>query len=230
MTLTATCSHDRTLPGALEPTHAGGPLTRCVECRKRRQREARRRLTYAHPCRHCGVKLRIGSSWAFCSTSCQHSHKPTRMAPVDNTLRILDLARQLEHARVGARGDQGRDQEAGELTMTKRVSTGDLSGERVAKRILFLAYEPSAVVGLGILQARSRVGEDEIADHVEGGWINADYVRGRMVKLWGFRYGPDWIEFDDEATPRPDYQSWAWKYPTNEALVLAAIKSLEQPK
>lgn len=110
----------------------------------------------------------------------------------------------------------------------KTISTGSLSGERVAKRIVFLAYEPSAVVGLGVLQARSGVTEESLGACIWKDQVDADYIAGRMVKLWGMSFGPNSITFNDELVPRADYQSWCWKYPTYEALVMAAIESLQE--
>lgn len=112
----------------------------------------------------------------------------------------------------------------------KTISTGALSGERVAKRIVFLAYSASLPMGLGWLHERSGVPEEETSACVSGGFIDADYVHGRMVKLRGLAFGPNSVTFNDELEPRCDYQSWCGTYPTYEALVKAAIESFEDVK
>lgn len=66
--------------------------------------------------------------------------------------------------------------------------------ERLAKRIFFLAYNASSVMGMGVLQARDSVSEDDVWRHIVGdrfqskaGSPYADYVYGRMMKV-GFEY------------------------------------------
>lgn len=111
-----------------------------------------------------------------------------------------------------------------------------LTGELVAKRILFLAYEASSPMGMGFLHYKpDGVSEDQLWQEQRGGFrpcnvggqdIYADYAHGRMMKLWGFSFTADSVTFDDERVPQSDYQSWCGRYPTNEALVTAAIESL----
>lgn len=106
----------------------------------------------------------------------------------------------------------------------KKISTGNVSGANAALQLVRLAYEASSPMGLGWLH-EGRV-KPNFDLHVRDGSISADYIAGRMVKLWGFSYGDDYIEFDDQRAPRADYQSWCRSYPTNESLAVAAINSL----
>lgn len=117
----------------------------------------------------------------------------------------------------------------------KTVDTSPLSGADVAKRLLFLAYQASGARGLGFLHLTDKVTEEELWSQQRQGDIakcrvSADYLYGRMVKLWDFSFGPTSVTFDDQQTPRGDYQSWCGTYPTNESLVLAAIESLKVSK
>lgn len=110
------------------------------------------------------------------------------------------------------------------------INTLPLSGEQVAKLVLFLAYQASGARGLGVLHdvPNGTLEEDHLWRGQEGDEIHADYVAGRMVKLWGFQFDASSITFDDKQTPRADYQSWCGTYPTNAALVEAAIASLRE--
>lgn len=114
-----------------------------------------------------------------------------------------------------------------------------LTGLAVARRLLFLAYEASRVVGRGRLQARPDQTEEDVWKQNErgdggikfrpdpAGEVHADYVFGRMLKL-SFKYGDDFIDIGDQA-PHPEYQSWVQQYPTYQALAQAAIDALLQP-
>lgn len=117
------------------------------------------------------------------------------------------------------------------------VTSSSLTGEQIAKRYFFLAYKASNVGGLGILQARENVEEDDIWKNVTRagdypGNSNrneciapyADYVFGRMMKV-GCKVLENGIEVR-EGSGRLDYQSWAFKYPTFKDLAIAAVKSL----
>lgn len=114
--------------------------------------------------------------------------------------------------------------------------------EAVVKKAFFLAYQAcGSPMGMGILQARGGVSEDDVwanvreardygpgADKIMGsnkpGKAYGDYVFGKMMKL-----GIDW---DDKGLtvigqdPRPDYQSWCRKYRTYKDLIEAAIKEI----
>jgi hypothetical protein len=96
--------------------------------------------------------------------------------------------------------------------------------EEVKKRALLLAYRASAPMGLGFLHYKPNNAEDEKAllDSVRPGDLHADYVSGRMVKLY-IRQKGNTLTVADYA-PRSDYQSWAGTYPTYTALIEAARK------
>lgn len=117
--------------------------------------------------------------------------------------------------------------------------------ERLARRIGYLAYQASQVVGMGALHARDGATEEEFWSALRGevnvkaevfsnvapmpeanptGSVYCDYVMGRMMKL-----SIAWNESGvttSTSQPRPDYQSWCRKYPTYDALEQAAIASL----
>lgn len=116
----------------------------------------------------------------------------------------------------------------------------------VVKRAFFLAYNAcGGTSGMGMLQARSNVTEDQVWKNVcthgdyPGGVLNGmadaskgdaygDYVFGRMMKL-GIQFDPSagTIEISDSA-PRADYQGWSGrKYPSYKALVDAAAAEIE---
>ncbi len=107
----------------------------------------------------------------------------------------------------------------------------------LVKRMMFLAYQASQIVGMGILQARNGVTEEEVWCNINNAGdyqgadpgkrpdhYRADYVFGRMMKLY--------IKVEDEnvilhdGTPRSDYQSWCVKYSTYASLAEAALASL----
>lgn len=120
-----------------------------------------------------------------------------------------------------------------------------MSGEKIAKRAFFLAYEAcGGPTGLGFLRAVKDATEDDIwknvtnaGDYPHGrlpseraqqalqrGEAYGDYVFGRMMKLV--------IQWDDKNmtlgdNPRPDYQAWCRKY-TPETLIISAIDSLDE--
>lgn len=104
--------------------------------------------------------------------------------------------------------------------------------EAVARRAFYLAYGAAHAAGMGFLQAREGVTEDQVwqnvrtrADYVptepKPGEAHADYVFGRMMKL-SIRWDETTITVND-STPRYDYQSWCGKYPTYESLIQSAI-------
>lgn len=109
-----------------------------------------------------------------------------------------------------------------------------LGGLSVARRAMFLAYEASTLVGMGHLQARFGVTEADVSaampldnygpNGYTGYTLYADYLFGRMMKL-AIHFNDRTIV--DECRPLSlDYQSWARVYPTFDALIAAAIKSL----
>lgn len=97
----------------------------------------------------------------------------------------------------------------------------------VAKRAFFLAYESSSAMGLGFIQARSNVTEDDVWTAINSRNDNnpyADYTFGRMMKL-SINFNDTFVSVPD-SQPRGDYQSWCRKYQSYESLIEAAVKSL----
>ena len=102
----------------------------------------------------------------------------------------------------------------------------------VAKEALWLAFQAAGgPSGMGFLQDRKGVGSNEVWERAfnEGDYsgrrsqgldLNADYVFGRMLKLYINRT-PTTIYVPDDA-PRRDYQSWCGQYKTYAALFDAA--------
>lgn len=108
---------------------------------------------------------------------------------------------------------------------------------RLAKRILWLAYEASVPMGAGQYHYREGLTEEEVwgrcplvPDRVKPQTcISADYLVGRMMKLY-FTYSGGIDQGNvtiDSPGPRQDYQSWCTTYKTYEALVEAAQVSLK---
>lgn len=105
---------------------------------------------------------------------------------------------------------------------------------KIAKRMCWLAWQASQVMGMGVLQNRSMT-EDQVWSAATGGpggdypiphgsvsEVNADYVAGRMMKL-RLKLSYEGVTVSD-APPRSDYQSWCKTYPTYDALIVAALK------
>jgi hypothetical protein len=108
------------------------------------------------------------------------------------------------------------------------------------KRIFYLAYQASSVVGKGILQEQHGATEEDVWQNIltagdypgnhhlrrqEQGMYDADYVFGRMMKLY-IKVTDDGIELPDKE-PKRMYQAWCVTYPTYQALLDAAKASLE---
>ncbi len=98
----------------------------------------------------------------------------------------------------------------------------------VAKEAMWLAYQASRPMGLGVLhekggEPREAVIEATFPANSDSG--HADYVFGRMMKTY-FNVTHGIITCGDNV--RGDYQSWAGKYPTSAALIDAAERSLQQ--
>ena len=108
---------------------------------------------------------------------------------------------------------------------TSRGVAGTPTNEQIVKRALFLAYQASRVVGMGILSAQDGVTEEMLWEPQRLGWANADYAYGRMMKF-SLRYNDKSIE-PREGALRSDYQSWCREYPTYQALLDAARQSLQ---
>lgn len=106
----------------------------------------------------------------------------------------------------------------------------------VVKEMFWLAYQASFVVGMGLLQKRNDVTKEQVFDNLVNSadyprrhnfakdYYYADYVFGRMMKL-GLTVEEGAISIKIEDVD-PEYQSWGQKYPTYEALFLAANKNI----
>lgn len=106
----------------------------------------------------------------------------------------------------------------------------------VAKEAMWLAYQASGAVGLGVLHERggeerakviehtARAQSDYAKEHKLPEEVSADYCFGRMMKII-LRCKDGTLSCSD-GEPRGDYQSWAGKYPTYAALIDTAEKSL----
>ncbi len=106
----------------------------------------------------------------------------------------------------------------------------------VAARMVWLAFQASSAQGMGFIHAGTAANaiEDDVLSCALGQTypdgsvcINADYVFGRMMKLY-FWFNEGHITLN----PRPldvEYQSWCRTYPTFEDLRIAAIDSLKLP-
>lgn len=102
------------------------------------------------------------------------------------------------------------------------------TGEAVARRMLWLAYEASVPVGMGFLHYTTKATEDDVfkaAYNSHRQEVSADYVFGRMIKLV-IRFTDNMVDIP-ESRPRIDYQSWCRQYPTHDDLLLATLESLD---
>ena len=106
------------------------------------------------------------------------------------------------------------------------------------KKVAALAINASGGFGMGMLHYKPKEYKPEEIDlnfdqfgskfGKKEGSVNIDYYEGRMVKLYIRRISPDdWAITQPEweirdGDPRPDYQSWAGKYPTYASFLTAA--------
>lgn len=128
------------------------------------------------------------------------------------------------------------------MKLTIELNDAGITGEVLAKRMFKLAWDACGrAVGMGVLQDRGPdVSEDAVwecangkhdypmREAAQGGKANSDYVFGRMMKLW-FNYGLDFVASEHgtaEYPYRPDYQGFAYRYPTFFSLATAAAVSL----
>lgn len=125
--------------------------------------------------------------------------------------------------------------------MKIKLKTED-DAKAVVKRAFFLAYNACGrALGMGLLQARPNVTEDELYDAIIGNHdytfpgcdptkqdetdLYADYVFGRMMKLGIQRNGCE-VEIPDRDEYDPEYHDFAHKYPNATELLTAAVKDL----
>lgn len=108
--------------------------------------------------------------------------------------------------------------------------------EKLAKKILFMAWQASHVVGMGALQDRGPgLSEDQIWEAASGGrdyggnrptkskQVYADYLFGRMMKL-SITWADEEVSLNDNWCR--DYQSFCGKYPKPCDLFAAAESSM----
>lgn len=112
----------------------------------------------------------------------------------------------------------------------------------LVKRVVFLAWKACGnSSGMGFLQDRGpdqtedQIWESACNKHDYGGFggiptslsvgfINCDYVQGRMMKLY-INWGKGTVTLPG-SKPTFDYQSWCCVYPTYNNLLQSAVNSL----
>lgn len=117
------------------------------------------------------------------------------------------------------------------------VKVEGVSGQELAKRFFWLAYQASSVFGMGAMQAVDNATEESVWDRIdnsgdymfrrhspESGEVYADYCFGRMMKF-GLKYRDDSVEVNERTALDPEYQSWCHTYKTVEALMDAVRSS-----
>jgi len=106
----------------------------------------------------------------------------------------------------------------------ERTYPNEAQALNVAHEAMWLAY---SAAGLGFLHDRPGITRDQvIAATFREGEGYADYCFGRMMKT-SIRAAGSTVRTDG-GKPRGAYQSWAYAYPTYEALLDAAEASLAQ--
>jgi hypothetical protein len=105
--------------------------------------------------------------------------------------------------------------------------------EEQIKKAAALAINMSTPLGMGFMHYRPKDYKPEEIDLTfdqfgnkfgkTAGSVCIDYYEGRMVKLYITGLGADiWEIPEGLGPPRPNYQSWAVKYPTYADLLKAA--------
>jgi hypothetical protein len=91
------------------------------------------------------------------------------------------------------------------------------------KQIIFNAIEASKpwTKSLGVSMSIEPLSITPERIKLNKSHLQFDYVYGRCVKLYIYQVENNCYEI--EGTPTPDYQTWAFKYPTNEALIKSVI-------
>lgn len=118
--------------------------------------------------------------------------------------------------------------------MEKREYKSAEQALAVAKEAMWLAWQAAGgAQGMGVFRNNPGAGKDDVwknaynqedysMRHGDASSVNADYVFGRMLKLY-FRMNGATLEFRDDK-PRGDYQSWCYVYKTYAELFDAAEK------
>lgn len=105
---------------------------------------------------------------------------------------------------------------------------------KVAKKAIYLAWQAcGGPSGYGVFQDRGEQDEEAVWDqafnmkdyrgrnNIPAGYVNADYVFGRMMKL-RFSLAGDTLKEISDSTPLGDYQGWCYVYPSYAKLFDAA--------
>lgn len=114
----------------------------------------------------------------------------------------------------------------------------------IVKEMLWLAWKAcGSPFGMGILQDKPTATKEDIWNNANtmgdypirhspnivdnaSGFVRADYVFGRMMKL-NISISPNTVKLPD-ARPKPDYQAWCSTYWSYQDLYAAAVKNLEE--
>ena len=100
-------------------------------------------------------------------------------------------------------------------------------GQRLARKIVWLAYQASAPVGLGRLYMRDDLTENDMRFPSRGGMEVFDYEYGRMMKTEVRLSEDDEVSVMCSDPPNVLYQSWSTTYRTVAALVDAATAAVD---
>jgi hypothetical protein len=88
------------------------------------------------------------------------------------------------------------------------------------------AVNAATAAGMGILHYDSahKFTKEDFLHNIErfGGYLDLDYVEGRMVKLYIHPSSPKGYYECREDDPKPDYQSWCHTYHTYADLLKSA--------
>lgn len=122
----------------------------------------------------------------------------------------------------------------------KRTYESAEQATEVCKEALWLAWiAAGGPQGSGFLQNKPSASKQDVWNNACArgdyeakpreftGHVDADYVFGRMLKLYFDMPDAKSIEVPDHA-PRGDYQSWCGKYPTYAALFDVAEQAIKQ--
>jgi hypothetical protein len=110
-----------------------------------------------------------------------------------------------------------------------------MDAKKIAVEMMYLAYRGSVPMGMGFLQFKQdsdvdrEMIESMLVDDGKTWSISADYLKGRMVKLYIFGH-----EGDEDINPvilereiRGDYQSWQVRFGTTKRLHQQAVNNIE---
>ena len=101
----------------------------------------------------------------------------------------------------------------------------------LAKQMVWLAFQAAVPVGMGRMHAESASAADivdvwRVTYSPSRNEVQADYVFGRMTKLFIRINEADGYIEHSESTPHPEYQSWCRRYPTYADLIVAASAAI----